>query len=471
MYSGLNYLAVSLIIIASLAASQSYAAFDSPLKQVQAGVPSDEIRCNDGRVLVILQSGNPACIFESTAQRLGLDPIEPSANNILADVAVIHATDADPITPPEIATANNNFAVDFYSQLSDGDKNIFFSPVSMYVAFSMLYEGAQNNTAEEMQQTFGFEPDHTPRHNSTAQLISSINRDDPDATLEMANSLWLADWFVPHWAYTGVIRNTYLAEMEAVDFLDTSDAGGVPRINAWANEKTDGKIPEVLKFDDVDESTATALLNTIYFKGTWRTQFSEKNTSESSFWTTPTQSVKADFMRMEETFETAQSDDLQILKLPYLGDRLSMLIILPSDRDGIQKIEETLSYEQMEQWKQNLRFEKGEIIIPKFEISTHYDLIPHLRNLGMADAFDGNDADFSGIQDSSPRNLFVAVALQDAYVNVNESGTEAAAVTTTGLVLTSGSTFDFIADHPFLFVIQDDESGMVLFLGRVSDPS
>ena len=89
----------------------------------------------------------------------------------------------------------------------------------------------------------------------------------------------------------------------------------------------------------------------------------------------------------------------------------------------------------------------------------------------MADAFDGNDADFSGIQDSSPRNLFVAVALQDAYVNVNESGTEAAAVTTTGLVLTSGSTFDFIADHPFLFVIQDDESGMVLFLGRVSDPS
>ncbi len=400
-----------------------------------------------------------------------MDPIEPNTDNFLANVTVIHATDADPIIPPGIATANNNFAVDFYNQLSDGDGNIFFSPVSMYVAFSMLYEGAQDNTAEEMQQTFGFEPDHTPRHNSTAQLISSINRDDPDAALEMANSLWLADWFVPYWVYTDVIRNTYLAEMETVDFLDASDAGGVPRINAWANEKTHGKISKVLDFKDVNELTSTALLNTIYFKGTWRTQFFEGSTHESDFWTTPTQSVKADFMHIQENFETTQLDDLQILKLPYLGDRLSMLIMLPSDRDGIQKMEEALSYEQVGQWKQNLRFEKGEILIPKFEIGTHYDLIPHLRNLGMVDAFDVDDADFSGIQNSSSWNLFVAIALQDAYVNVNESGTEAAAVTTLSTVETSGPTFDFVADHPFLFVIQDDKSGMILFIGRVSDPS
>ena len=203
----MKYLVLFLIIAASLAVSQSYAAFESPLKQTQAGVPSDEIRCNDDRVLVIFQSGRPACIFETTAQRLGLDPIEPSTNSLLANATVIHAADADPVTPPEIATANNNFAVDFYSQISDGDDNMFFSPISMYTAFSMLYEGAQNNTAEEMQQTFAFEPDQIPRHNSTAHLISSINRDDPDATLDMANSLWLADWFVPYESYTDVVRS------------------------------------------------------------------------------------------------------------------------------------------------------------------------------------------------------------------------------------------------------------------------
>ena len=176
----------------------------------------------------------------------------------------------------------------------------------MHTAFSMLYEGARNNTAEEMQQTFGFEPDHASRHNSTAHLISSINRDDPDATLDMANSLWLADWFVPYESYTDVVRSTYLAEIESVDFLDVGDAGGVPRINAWANEKTHGKIPKVLEFKDVDGTTAAALLNAIYFKGTWKTQFSEENTLESDFWTAPAQRVGADFMNMKGSFDMVQ---------------------------------------------------------------------------------------------------------------------------------------------------------------------
>ncbi len=299
----------------------------------------------------------------------------------------------------------------------------------MHTAFSMLYEGARNNTAEEMQQTFGFEPDHASRHNSTAHLISSINRDDPDATLDMANSLWLADWFVPYESYTDVVRSTYLAEIESVDFLDVGDAGGVPRINAWANEKTHGKIPKVLEFKDVDGTTAAALLNAIYFKGTWKTQFSEENTLESDFWTAPAQRVGADFMNMKGSFDMVQLDSLQVLKLPYKGDRLSMLIVLPSDRDGIQKIEETLSSERIGQWRQGMANTEVEIKMPKFEMKTHYDLIPHLKNLGVADAFDQINADFSGMQDISSGNLFVSKAIQDAYVKVNEEGTEAAAVT------------------------------------------
>lgn len=379
--------------------------------------------------------------------------------------------------PNNVASGNNAFAVDFYKEVAaaGADRNIFFSPTSMYTAFSILYEGARYDTAAQIRDVFELEPNTTARRDATAQTMSSLNRYDPHATLELANSVWIADWFEPHDSYVDTTRGTYRASMEKVDFLD----GGVERINSWADEKTHGKIKKVLAPDDVDERTAMAILNAIYFKGTWVTQFPVEDTRPSTFWKDGTRSVNTDFMNVKGTFGYGYSNGMKVLSMPYKGDRLSMLVVLPDSRDGIGRLQEKLSPELIQGWQQDLSDTEVIVSMPKFETRTSYDLMPVLQSLGMTDAFDGASADLLGILGVQPgeeyggENLFVSKAVHDGYVKVNEEGTEAAAVTTV-LVFTESLPPEpprFIADHPFIFIIQDDESGSILFMGRVSDPT
>ena len=387
------------------------------------------------------------------------------------DACVGHTADAAaPAIPPEIAVAGNRFAVDLYGQVSGDGDNVFFSPVSVYVAFSMVGEAARGETVSQLQGVFGFEPDDELRHNATATLVSSLNQPDPCATLQLANSLWLAEQFEPYDSYIGVVGDAYQADIETVDFMD----GGVDRINGWASEKTQGKIPKVLDPDSIPENMTTVILNAIYFKGTWEEPFPTGNTHESDFWT-GTQEVKADFMSMTTRFGYAESDGVQVLRMPYQGDRLSMLVMLPSDRDGLDHLERIVTSELIEGWQESLRTTLVSALVPKFEMDTHYNLIPPLVNMGVKDVFDPHMSDLSGMAHLEPHErLYVNIAIQDAYVKVNEEGTEAAAVTTIGGGIATSlppEPVPFIADHPFLFLIQDDKSGMILFMGRVSDPS
>ncbi len=389
-----------------------------------------------------------------------------------------------PIIQEDMAASNNAFAVDFYKQISsDGDENIFFSPASMYVAFSILYEGARGDTAAQMQDVFGFEPDAAARHNATAHAIASLNRDDPHATLVTANALWIADWFKPHESYLGIARGIYLAGAEVVDFRgDAEDA--VDRINEWASDNTNGKIDEVITKKDVNAATAMVINNAIYFKGAWVTQFPVENTMQGKFWKDGTGSVDADFMGVTGMFgyHAVPDDDgtggAQVLRMPYKGDRLSMMIILPYERDGIDQLQKTLSVELIQEWQQAMAETDVIVSMPKFEVKTKYELNPYLIDLGMIDAFHEKAADLLGILGVPPgglhpgANLYVHKALHDAYVSVNEEGTEAAAVTTIELFAESGSgPPQFLAHHPFVFIIQDDESGAILFMGRVTDPN
>ena len=373
------------------------------------------------------------------------------------------------VIPGAIAAANNGFAVDFYREVSAGDDNIFFSPTSMFVAFSALYEGARGNTADQMQQVFGFEPDLQARYNDTARLMSSVNRDDPNATLEMANALWPALQFVPSDSYVDAVRSVYLADVERVDFT----GGGVDRMNSWASEKTHGKIEEVLTPDAVDASTFLVITNSIYFNGSWTVPFPEEDTVNHDFWKRPSESVKTDFMRVQDRFDYASLDGAQIIRMPYVGDRLSMLVILPNDRDGIGSLESGVSAGQMTQWKQSMQSHEVSVFMPKFTMETSYSLPAYLSSLGMVDVFDDSLADLSGIAPVEPNGLYVSEAIHKAYVDVNEVGTEAAAITAVVLDLTSAQPPPpmFIANHPFIFIIQDDESGAILFMGRLSDPT
>ena len=394
---------------------------------------------------------------------------DPSIHDVAVSRAAGVIQGEPAVIPDAIAAANNGFAVDFYREVTAKDGNIFFSPTSMFVAFSALYEGARENTADQMQQVFGFEPDLQARYNATAHFMSSVNRDDPNATLEMANALWPALQFVPSDSYVDAVRSVYLADVERVDFT----GGGADRINSWASEKTHGKIEEVLTPDAVDASTFLVITNSIYFNGSWTVPFPEEDTVNDDFWKRPSESVKTDFMRVQDRFDYVSLDGVQIIRMPYVGDRLSMLVILPNDKDGIGSLESGVSAGQITQWKQSMQSHEVSVFMPKFTMETSYSLPAYLSSLGMVDVFDDSLADLSGIAPVEPNGLYVSEAIHKAYVDVNEVGTEAAAITAVVLDFTSAQPPPpmFIANHPFIFIIQDDESGAILFMGRLSDPT
>ena len=381
----------------------------------------------------------------------------------------------EPTTVPySIAMANNDFTIDFYRKISNNTDNHFFSPTSMFIAFSALYEGARQNTAEQMEQVFGFEPDGASRLNTIYSFMSSLNRESEHFTLEMGNAIWLAEWLKLSQSYNDIVRNIYLADIEIVDFV----GDGMERINGWASEKTHEKIKKVLSPGDVDGSTAMAITNAIYFKGTWVTPFPENDTAESDFWKDSSNSTRTDFMNVFGTFNYTAADGVQVLEMPYKGDRLSMLVILPDDRDGISRVEDMLSADLIEQWRHELEPTNVNVTMPKFKMETKYDLIGPLTGLGMPDVFNAAKADLSGIgkvlkPGFEGRNMYVTKALQKAYVDVNEEGTEAAAVTVIviGIVSVPPPPPIFTADHPFIFMIVDNESGTILFMGRMSDPT
>ena len=428
---------------------------------------------------IVLSSSTDTSSPAAPSQTAQTDTSSPTTSqtpppNALVTVDAVSQNGTQRI-PESISSANNQFAVDFYKQILDTEEgnNIFYSPASLYVAFSLLYEGTKENTAQQIEDVFGFESDTFTRHNATAHALSSLNRDDDYATLNMANALWIADWFAPYESYLDITRSTYLADSQTVDFTDENDS--VKRINDWAAEKTNDKITEVIDKNDVNGGTAMVLNNAIYFKGTWLTQFAEEDTKKSEFHTDDTQSVNTDFMNVVSMFNYAYSDGAKVLQMPYEGDRLSMLVILPDDPD-MRQFEESLSAQQIQKWTDNLWNQEVIVSMPKFETRTKYFLNNPLISMGMPDVFDENIADLSGIGIAPGGNLFVSKAVQDAYVKVNEEGTEAAAVTTMIFATTSASPPPppppkFIADHPFLFVIQDDESGMILFMGRISNPA
>ncbi len=449
------------LVVLALSAGIAHAEILSPYQQFKEGTPADQVVCADGKILMSSPSGSPACVFARSAETL-LDRGFEQTGPVTEPASSPGAKSAEPRPiPAETASANNAFAFDFYRQIAAKEGNHFFSPASMHAAFSVLYEGARGETAEQLRGVFGMAEDDAARHQAVSDAMSSLNRDDPHATLEMANSLWLAERLVPHARYVEIVRNTYAADIETVDFADrivTTDL-----INGWAAEKTRDKIPKVLQPEDVDGSTLAAILNAIYFKGTWAVQFDPDDTRPRDF-DTGNGTVQADMMRVDAAFAHAEYDGTQILRMPYVGDRLSMLVVLPPGRDGMAALEESLTAEVLERWQQGMYDTEITVSIPKFETKTHYDLIPELQDLGITLIFGGGD--LSGISDTA---MFVTKAIQDAYVNVNEEGTEAAAVTT--ILLGESESPTFIADRPFLFFIQDDESGTILFMGKIVDPT
>ena len=368
-----------------------------------------------------------------------------------------------PFENHKIINANNRFSLDMYFEMiKENNDNVFFSPVSMSSTFAMLYEGSNGNTASEIEQVFGFEPDDSKRRDGFAALQQSLNPKDKQYDLEFANALWVADNFELFTEYLDVAIAYYDSKVESLDF---SSKNAVDIINTWTNEKTGGKIEKI--FDNLSSGMKLVITNAIYFKGTWVNQFEPEKTKDQKFWITEDKFVYATTMNLSRTdLKYTRDENLQVLELPYDGTGVSMLVLLPERLDGLKLLEESLTVEKVSEWRDQLESVKIAVSLPKFTMETSYDLKRPLINLGVVDVFDGKASDFSGMSDS--KGLFVAKAIHKAFVDVNEEGTEAAA--STGVAMLQ-SGLSFRADHPFMFMIQDNITGQILFIGRVMDPT
>jgi serpin B len=269
--------------------------------------------------------------------------------------------------------------------------------------------------------------------------------------------------------YIGILTRYYIATAANVDF-----AGAVEQarktINGWVANCTAGKITDLFPEGSLTPDTVLALTNAIYFKASWLHKFNPANTKQADFSVNPNLTVSVPMMRIpskdEVHFNYSETNDLQILELPYEGNRLSMLILLPRAPDTVE-LEKSLTPDNITNWRSWLRPEELEVQLPRFTLKCRYDLKPTLKQMGMPSAFNGS-ADFSGMDGT--QNLFIGTAVHQAYIKVNEEGTEAAAATGVGIRWV-GVPQEFIADHPFIFLIQDKETGAILFMGKVVDPT
>jgi len=369
----------------------------------------------------------------------------------------------------EVARANNQFAFKLYSELVKTETgNIFYSPYSIFSALAMTYEGAKGKTAEEMKNVFAF-PESSILRPNFAAVYNHINEASEDYELRTGNALWTQKDYPFLEEYLKTVEEYYGGKATALDFIREAEKSR-ETINAFIEEQTNHKIKDLIPPGFLNELTRLVLTNAIYFKGDWKIAFNESLTMEGDFWITPDKSVKVQMMHMHPNqtvrFNYADTGDVQILELPYKGEKISMLIILPKN---LEEVESSLTLERLNEYRAEMKEEKlDEICLPKFELETKYFMRETLSALGMPTAFSGA-ADFSGM--TGGRDLFISEVIHQAYVKVDEKGTEAAAATAVVMNLTAvPQTKVFRADHPFIFIIQEKETGIILFVGRIINP-
>ncbi len=386
-----------------------------------------------------------------------------------------------------VVDANNQFAFELYSKLNENNQgNAFYSPYSISAALAMTYEGAKGQTAEEMKSVFHFPESNILRPNF-ASIYNDINIGNDAYELKTGNALWLQQDYPFIQDYVNTVENYYGGKAAGVDFVKETEKSR-QTINSFIEEQTNDKIKDLIPQGVLDPMTRMVLTNAIYFKGTWEWEFDESDTRDRDFKITPDNVVKTEMMYMDPDkarFNYADTGNLQILELPYKGEDISMMVLLPKQGEDydfetgeriisdytLDNIEPSLTIEKLNEYKNEMQETKLDAIyLPKFEFDTKYFMAETLSNLGMPTAFSGG-ADFSGMTEAE--QLFISQVIHQAYVKVDEKGTEAAAATAVIMGTTSAGPSDrkiFKADHPFMFLIQEKETGNILFLGKIVDP-
>jgi serpin B len=372
-----------------------------------------------------------------------------------------------------LAEGNTAFALDLYARLKSADDNLFFSPYSISTCLAMTYAGARGDTAAQMVKTLHFDTNQNQLAASFGELQRQLNTEQEKKRIELniANGLWgqKDHPFLP--AYLDLAKQSYGANLEQVDFRTHADTAQT-EINDWVSQRTKGKITDLIQPGVLGPATRLVLVNAIYFKGRWDKEFDKHNTTNAPFSVTPDQKLEVPLMKLTADYKYAEVEGLQLLELPYAGDDLSMVVLLPRDVDGLKDVENLLNEQSLNHWLSQAREQKVAVLLPKFKLTAQFSLAKPLGEMGMTDAFSPR-ADFSGMD--GERDLFISAVVHKAFVDVNEEGTEAAAAT--GVVMRMNAVMRprptpiFRADHPFIFLIRDSHSGSILFLGRLVDPT
>jgi serpin B len=395
----------------------------------------------------------------------------PEVRLLRADTQRIQSPDVTEEQVAELVRGNNAFAFDLY-RVKGGDGNMIFSPYSISLAFSMAYAGARGETETQMAGTLNYLPQQTQHaaFNALEQRMSGLGeKDGGDASpfqLSVANAAWGQQGYHFEDAYLETLAGHYGAGLRAIDFGRSEEAS--EEINSWIANETENRIKDLVSPDIIDASTRLVLANAIYFKASWLSRFEEEQTQDGLFTTADGIEVTVPLMRQTTYLDYAEGDGYQAVRLPYKGDAVDMLVIVPEE-GRFEQVEERLGAGFFDEVRGGLSEHYVRLTMPRFDFETDLNLPELLAAMGMKTPFDPGAADFSGM--TGERELYISEALHRANITVDEKGTEAAAATVLAMPLSSvPEPVKMSADRPFIFAIAERETGEILFLGRVTDP-
>ncbi len=378
--------------------------------------------------------------------------------------------------PEALVDGNSEFAFDLYQALKDTDGNIFYSPYSISLALAMTYAGARGETEAQIADTLGFtlpqQRLHSEMHNLDTELArrgeGAEGKDGEGFRLNIVNALWGQKGFEFLPEFLNTLDENYGAAPREVDFIEEPGQARLT-INDWVSEQTEERIEDLIPPGVINALTRLVLTNAIYFNAAWEHRFAEVDTSEGTFYLPDGDTVDVPMMKQTEPFGYTSGNGYQAVELPYDGNELSMVVLLPEE-SRFEKFQSSLDEQVLEEIISELERKEVRLTLPKFEFESEFSLKKVLSAMGMPVAF-SDQADFSGM--TGKQDLKIAEVIHKAFVTVDEDGTEAAAATAVIVELTAApmEPVEMTIDHPFIFLIRDIETESILFIGRVVNPS
>ncbi len=368
----------------------------------------------------------------------------------------------------DIAERTTDFAFDFFKKFQatqTENDNIFVSPLSLHMALGMLLNGAEGETAAQISKTLKTEGVAQADLNQSYQaLIEGLPKADPKVQLGLANSVWYRNTFKVEDTFLNVLRKSFDAEVAGLNF---DDPNAKDKINAWASDKTNGKIKNAVQ--SIQPSDVLFLINALYFKGDWKVQFDAKKTDDATFYLNNDGQKEVKMMRVKNNFQVAQGTDYAAVQLPYSSGQFNMTLLIPNQKEGVSKVIAGLSASAWKDLQSNFREKAVTVGLPRFTLDYKTKLGAVLQSMGMTKAFT-KSAELGKI--SSAADLLVSSVNQFTYLGIDEKGTEAAAVTVVGVGVTSVGPSEptLIADHPFVLIISEKTSNTILFMGKIVNP-